>query len=1691
MAKLKKFGAFAGVFTPSILTILGVIMYLRLPSIIGQAGLWATLGIIILAHVISVTTGLSVSSIATDKRVQAGGTYFMISRSLGLPIGGTLGLALFVGLSFSVSLYIIGFAESFLGYVGWEDTKNMIRLTGTVALVTVTVITLISTSLALRMQFFIMAAIILSLISIVFGKHDYAPAAPVLSLPAMSGVSLMTLFGIFFPAVTGFEAGVSMSGDLQDPKKSIPTGTIWAVVVGLVVYIALTFFFAYTVDAVHLVGDSQVLLSIAWVPELVIAGIWGATISSALGSILGAPRILQATAVDNITPHVFSRGVGAGNEPRNALILTFLIAEAGILIGELDVIARIVSIFFITTYGFLNLSAAFESWTSADFRPEFKIPIWVSVLGSLACFLVMIQLDLLAMLGATVILGLLYLYLKRRELALESGDTWSGIWASLVKSGLEHLSTEQLHRRNWRPNVIMFSGTEQERPHLVEMGQAIAGRLGILSSFELGQSQDTVLTKGTKTKESESGTYFSHQYQTPDIYEGMEQIARLYGFSGVRPNTILMGWSKTDKNRERFAQLVDRFRAADYNTVFLNYDAETGYGNHRTIDVWWRGSGRTLTFAISLIRHLTAHRLWKTAEPRLLLVLNDLTQSDRVRRTLLQLLEDYRMPMTVKLIDNSLNTGPVTELIARESERTDLTIIGMADQGQQQTESSVSQVRTLLNALGTSLVIGASSHFDELDLGVNEKRAEVDEIDLTQEIRYLPDLPAVHNEWLAQDLEKIDDRNRKVLTTFYEQAFVPYFRENRLIIQELVSVYQGVLNGLHKDWEQYDDRFRRRKALQKATNDLYFQARTLLDAVRDEHLEVQQAALAKGIAWYAKRLEADVRRFPTEAKVSFMPEDLRPQLHDTTLARWFKFRSRIRRWFTRRPPVRQVRYQQIASYYLRDNRYAFLEAMLHEWQDQSLRFFTELRTSVSRLDQQLTYWEKNLEKTDEAQLIAESEALQAANIAMEQRQQELQVLWLRRLQIEYRRNLRLMAATVESINGIQLLNKRRSSARVYETMAQRISDFPEQWYQTALLQLNTISLDVLLQTTENRVEQEVNEFFGRVTQSIEKHYITPLEQLTQQLEAPSEPSANGKGNALDAWDTITFQKELSGYYDDITKLVDQLPESLDINYAQGEKEEAETVRVPVQRLTSYWMETTLYLTLQNKISEADQQLQRSGLVVRDMARLTNFQAENQSSGLEGADRQQAVQDALKLITEEKEKLLKLEEELAEGIRVHLQNSFEKLSTEAFVMQSGDLGGLTRAYQSQQVRTKVDQYQGKLRQLVRSVGTQLLYSRSQGILLAKRLSDTEEEVQSPTARVLAFVEHVTPAPAVIRSLPFYYHTLFSGKSDISDDFWVARPHEMALAEQAIERLRQGYAGGILLLGERNSGKTALSWRMARRYTRKNERIFPVYPTRAGSARISDFNRALRHATGQSGSNDQIMRALPSDSVLVINDLELWWERSPEGMVAVEEIMRLMNEYSSRCLFIINCNATAYHLINLLYPIADYFLSVISYRPFGTEEIERLVLLRHWSGGLSFVLNGREEEDVSEWGKVRFFNNFFDYSGGNPGVALGAWLSSIEKVSGKQVHLRVPKPPDYEVLRTLPDDWVMLIIQFLLHKRLSLPRLRRVLYSETGVVRDLLRDLLRAGLLVEKGTGVYQLNAYTEIHLINVFKEQGIL
>ena len=486
----RKFGTFLGVFTPSLLTILGVIMYQRFGWVVGNAGLVGALGIVFISHVISVTTGLSVASIATNHKVGAGGNYYIISRSLGLSIGGAIGLALYFALALSVSLYLIGFAEAFLAATdfnpwGWVRKDN-IRFIGSVACAAIAIVTLLSTSVALKSQLIVLTLILLSLVSLFagIGFGDQHGTTPVTNYPVEGAESIETVFAVFFPAVTGFTAGVGMSGDLRDPKRAIPIGTMAAIAAGFAIYITLPWFIAERASVEDLRQNYDVFLQIARWPILVSLGVAAATISSALGSILGAPRTLQALAKDGIAHRIFARGK---DEPRVALVATIVIAEAGILIGELEIVGAVISMFFLTCYGFLCLACGLERWASPDFRPQFKVPIWVSLLGAVACFLVMFQIDAVSMFASIAIMGLLYARLKRRQLVLGSGDTWGGVWSAVVRTGLIRLRQTQavVTQANWRPNMVVMARRSRQRRDLIEFGRSVVGGRGILTHFDL------------------------------------------------------------------------------------------------------------------------------------------------------------------------------------------------------------------------------------------------------------------------------------------------------------------------------------------------------------------------------------------------------------------------------------------------------------------------------------------------------------------------------------------------------------------------------------------------------------------------------------------------------------------------------------------------------------------------------------------------------------------------------------------------------------------------------------------------------------------------------------------------------------------------------------------------------------------------------------------------------------------------------------------------------------------------------------------------------------------------------------------------------------------------------------------------------------------------------------------------------
>ncbi len=421
-----RFGTFGGVFTPCTLTILGVIMFLRFGQVVGQAGVATAILIVLVANTITSLTSLSLSAIATNTRVKGGGAYYLISRSLGVEFGGAIGVLFFLAQAISVAMYVIGFTEALVGTV--PALAGQFIAVATVVNLATFVCVYIGAGWAIKVQYVILGVLATALGSFYVGAiRDFDTAILTANMQPrfLAGESPFSMFALFFPAVTGIMAGANMSGDLANPARSIPRGTLSAVAVTALIYLSLALLMGAARPYEELIANNLVIREIASVPLLITAGVFAATLSSALGSMMGAPRILQAFARDDIfrSLRFFATGQGRSNEPRPATVLTFVIAQAGILLGDLNAIAPVITMFFMITYGLLNVATFYEAVTgNPSYRPTFRYCHWsVSLLGAIGCLAVMFLVNWVWALVSIIVIAGLHWYISYREIEVALG----------------------------------------------------------------------------------------------------------------------------------------------------------------------------------------------------------------------------------------------------------------------------------------------------------------------------------------------------------------------------------------------------------------------------------------------------------------------------------------------------------------------------------------------------------------------------------------------------------------------------------------------------------------------------------------------------------------------------------------------------------------------------------------------------------------------------------------------------------------------------------------------------------------------------------------------------------------------------------------------------------------------------------------------------------------------------------------------------------------------------------------------------------------------------------------------------------------------------------------------------------------------------------------------------------------------
>lgn len=673
----KTFGTSAVFFT-AIATILGAILFLRFGFATGTLGFWGVIGVILLGHMVTIPTALAISEIATNKRVEGGGEYFIISRSFGLNIGATIGIALFISQAISVAFYIIAFTEAFEFFFNWVGKRFGLVLPRQVisipAMIGLSVLILKKgASVGMKTLYVVVAILLISLIMFFMGstEHSQTHSFSLLSPGKGDMDQFFLVFAIIFPAFTGMTAGVGLSGDLKKPGKSIPIGTILATVTGMIMYFFIVWKLTSSASLETLRDpDKQLVMAdIAIMGGLVIPlGLAASTFSSAIGSILVAPRTLQALAADHSFPsrrlNVFlARGRGESREPYNATLITVVIALVVVILGDVNQVAEIISMFFMVTYGSLCLISFLHHFGSApSYRPSFRSSWLLSLIGFITSVWVMFKINTLFALGAYLIIVLLYLlinnYHKQRKGLV---SIFTNALFQLNRSLQVYLQQTRKSRANleWRPSAICISKDSFERDKAFQLLNWISHKYGFGTYIHL--IEDYYSKASRKKSDSELERLIanfkgkgSHVYVdtmiSPSYTSAVAQAIQLPGISGMENNMVIFEYDRGLP--EGLASIIDNFAlvsAGNFDvSIFGSSKKKISYKNG--IHVWIRSSDYQNSHLMILLSYIIqGHPLWRKSEISIFDVCSK-EKEEETRKTLEDLVQTGRLPITAKNI---------------------------------------------------------------------------------------------------------------------------------------------------------------------------------------------------------------------------------------------------------------------------------------------------------------------------------------------------------------------------------------------------------------------------------------------------------------------------------------------------------------------------------------------------------------------------------------------------------------------------------------------------------------------------------------------------------------------------------------------------------------------------------------------------------------------------------------------------------------------------------------------------------------------------------------------------------------------------------------------------------------------------------------------------------------------------------
>ncbi|MEN8157178.1 MAG: amino acid permease [Bacteroidota bacterium] len=725
-----KFGTLP-VFMTTISTILGAILFLRFGYAVGHLGFLGVIGIILLGHMVTIPTAMAVAEIATNQKVQGGGAYYIISRSFGLNIGAAIGIALYLSQAISVAFYVIAFSEAFdplIRYLHYEINTPLIDKRW-IALFSMSILAVIiltrGANMGMKALYLVVALLFTSLLFFFLGKPTNPEHSFVLNGQIRNPDSFFYVFTIIFPAFTGLVAGLGLSGDLKNPSRSIPRGTLWATLGGFVVYILVAYKLAISASADELASDQLIMQKIAMWGPIIIIGLAAASLSSALGSIMVAPRTLQAMGYDEVFPGTrlskwLARGKSKDNEPINAGLISIIIAFVFVAFGDIDFVAKIISMFFMVTYGVICLISLLEHFAAdPSYRPTFRSRWYLSLLGTITSFWLMFKMNAPYALMSLIFLGGIYVMVsgfKQKEKGLV--NLFRGVVFQLSRQLqilAQRADREDLNE-HWRPFTICVSQDTFMRRSAFDMLRWISLKYGFgtyihyIKGFlteKTNRESREVLNKLINLAAGSKNRVYLDTIISPSYTSAIAQVIQLSGISGKGNNMILFEFSQSNPEQvEEALNTHDLLYVTGFDLCILSTSYK-GFGYKKQIHIWITPADYNNANLMILLGYITmGHPEWKEGIIKIFAIYHP-EESEQKRKELKKLISEGRLPISlgnINLISAVANKNR-RDLIGETSVDADLTIIGFR---QEQLQTEGYKLFTAYDKLGNVLFVSSN-----------------------------------------------------------------------------------------------------------------------------------------------------------------------------------------------------------------------------------------------------------------------------------------------------------------------------------------------------------------------------------------------------------------------------------------------------------------------------------------------------------------------------------------------------------------------------------------------------------------------------------------------------------------------------------------------------------------------------------------------------------------------------------------------------------------------------------------------------------------------------------------------------------------------------------------------------------------------------------------------------------------------